>query len=89
MAKPFATRLSVEPLIKYVCRKCEWVQVPTEVEEVAFVAGYVGMTKRAVQRWRTEGIPESQVDRICTHHLGVHPTYVYGDEWEDLARVAS
>jgi hypothetical protein len=48
------------------------------------IADACGLSRRTIVRWRRQGIPWIQADRICAH-LCVHPILLWRDEWNALA----
>jgi transcriptional regulator with XRE-family HTH domain len=44
------------------------------------LAEALGVTRRAVQRWQTKGIPWPTADKLAIA-AGSHPVLVWGDAW--------
>lgn len=55
------------------------------------LAGLAGVSRRSIARWKQEGVPLSQADRVACA-LGVHPSAIWHDAWwagAERAEVAS
>ena len=51
------------------------------------VADAIGVTRRTVELWNSDGgIPEQAADKAAIH-LGVHPSAIWGDDWFRLAEL--
>ena len=51
----------------------------TELTRLAVV---LGVSRKSVNRWKQEGVPEPSADAAAVH-LGLHPFDVWGNHWWD------
>lgn len=49
-------------------------------EGLSHLARLTGFSRRTMQRFRVDGIPVSQADRIAIH-FGFHPFEIWGEDW--------
>ena len=51
------------------------------------VADAIGVTRRTVELWNSDGgVPEQAADKAAIR-LGVHPSAIWGDDWFRLAEL--
>lgn len=66
------TRLEVRP--------CGRMDQECEIGTPRQVADALGIAPRTAYRWRSEGIPVDDADRLAIA-LGMHPIEIWGDDW--------
>ena len=47
------------------------------------IADHLGITRRAIARYKTLGLPTHMADRLATHILGTHPALIWSDWYND------
>lgn len=68
---------------RHLSPQCEWLQ-PTADEWLltdSFVAEVCGVTRRSVQRWKTEGLTVQAADHAAVN-LGGHIGLIWDQWWE-------
>ncbi len=85
------TRLPFAPLDQHARIHRDMAPRGTQHDGTAWsdrnLADLLGVTRRAVVRWRHAGIPIYSADRAAVA-LGVHPSLIWPEWWEGASDVA-
>ena len=73
MSRPASLRLPFRPLA-----------VEAQASTIDTLAQQIGVSRRTVHRWISDGIPADQADRAAIA-IGTHPACLWPDHWYSLA----
>jgi hypothetical protein len=63
-------RMPLQPLYDYC-----------QAENLSHLARMIGVCRESVDRFRKDGIPIYNADRIACKKLGVHPGFIWKKDW--------
>jgi hypothetical protein len=63
-------RMPLQPLYDYC-----------QAENISHLARMIGVCRESVDRFRKDGIPIYNADRIACKTLGVHPGFIWKKDW--------